>query len=477
MAAAATSREQPPNVLFIAIDDLRPELGAYGSSEVHSPNIDRLASEGILFERAYCQYPVCGPSRASVLTGLRPDTTGIYENDQRHRASAPEAPTLPESFRKAGYQTAALGKVDHAGHHDEPSWTASAYRIPFRAQSTYRDPETLEYIASRQAEGKAMGLSGRALRRYAQGPFAESYPIEDDAYPDGKIASDAIERLESFARSPRQPFFLAVGFLKPHEPFIAPKKYWDLYDRDKLSLAANPSRPEKAPAYAFRSLAELRNAPDFPDEGDIDEALARKMRHAYFACISYVDAQVGRLIDSLDQLGLADNTIVILWGDHGFHLGELGHWAKHTTFEFSARAPLIFKAPDQPQGLRVNQLVEFVDIYPTLCRLAGIKIPHGTQGKSLWDPVALQPWQGKDFALTQIYRKKENIMGRSLRAPRYRYTQWREESTGELLASELYDHELDPGETRNKSGESSYSEIEAQLRADFERLWAASLAN
>jgi iduronate 2-sulfatase len=419
------------NVLFIVVDDLNNSLGCDGHSVVKSPNIDRLAARGIRFDRAYCQFTICNPSRTSFLTGLRPDSTGILNNTTPFRSKLPDAVTLPQLFRKNGYFTARVGKVFHSAKNmDDPqAWEVTS------------DPKGTQL--GKQGQGR--NLTGGRVR-WCRWLAAQG---DDEDQPDGQVAAEAIGLLEQHRRGP---FFLAFGFHKPHDPFIAPKRYFDLYSLERL-------RPPKDPP--DRS-AELGQAIASGWKADFDRFTDRERREfmrAYYAGISFMDAQVGKIIAALNRLELWHNTIVVFFGDHGYHLGERGWWNKNTVFELSARAPLIAVTPQMKRnGKSCSQIVEFVDIYPTLADLCGLSAPanlEGTSFKPLLDDPEL-PW--KKTAFTQVQRGR--IAGRSVRTERWRYTEW----GGGKQGVELYDHDTDPGEYYNLAGDPQYTETAAELR-------------
>jgi iduronate 2-sulfatase len=430
-----------PNVLFIAVDDLRPQLGCYGHDHIHSPNIDRLASEGLLFERAYCQQAICMSSRASLLSGYRPDKGEIFRCGPLYK-HVPDALPLNQHFLNNGYEAVTMGKIYHHRSDEKKGWSNEGFHPEGRWEGRgYLNPESIVHVReydAKHAGGKKQGL----------GPAYEWADVADNAYPDGITAEHAITELN---RLKDQPFFLAVGFQKPHLPFNAPKKYWDLHDEEKIDLAANPFVPQNAPEEAFTNWGELRAYYGMPQEGPMPDDLARKLIHGYYACVSYTDAMIGRVLDELDRLDLRKNTIVILWGDHGWKLGEHGMWCKHTNFELDTHAALILSAPGmKAAGLHTRNLVEFVDIYPTLCDLAGLGKPSHLEGLSmapLLDNPG-QPW--KEAAYSQY--PQGTLMGYSVRTDRYRYTEWRRLGSTDIKARELYDHEKDPDENVNVAG-------------------------
>jgi len=452
--------KQPMNVLFIAVDDLRPELGCYGKDYIHSPNIDRLASEGLVFDRAYCQQAVCSPSRTSLLTGLRPDATQIYDLQTHFRETVPDIVTLPQHFKQNGYHAEWWGKLYHAALLDSISWDKQGKR--YEPESNWR-----AYVLDESNRLAAQNKGG--------GPPYENADVPDNAYPDGKIAESAIEAMN---RLKDEPFFLAVGFYKPHLPFNAPKKYWDLYDSASIQMPGLEVPPKDAPAVAPSNWGELRAYSLIPQKGDVDEAMARKLIHGYRACVSYTDAQVGKLLDELERLDLRKNTIVILWGDHGWKLGDYGDWCKHTNFEIDTRVPMMISAPGmEAKGKHTPALTEFVDIYPTLCELTGLPLPNHLQGKSfaplLNNPET--PW--KDVALSQFPRQRGEVMGYSMRTDRYRFTEWKKtENPDEIVAVELYDHsDNNPIAKENLALQPAYADTIKALSAQLENAWKASL--
>ncbi len=417
------------NVLFIAIDDLRPELGSYGKTFIHSPNIDALASSGLLFENAYCQQAVCSPSRTSLLTGLRPDATRVYDLTTHFRKNIPDVFTLPQFFKQNGYHTEWWGKIFHATLLDSISWTSQGLRL--EPENNWRAYALEESHRIAKANG-----NGR-------GPAFEMADVQDNAYPDGQIADQAIRSLSELSDSAK-PFFLAVGFYKPHLPFNAPKKYWDLYDPAFITLPDRQTPPDNAPALAGTNFGELRSYAGIPAKGNLSKEQAVELIHGYRACISYTDAQVGRLLEELKRTGLDKSTIIILWGDHGWKLGDYGMWAKHTNFEMDTRAPLIVSIPGMKnKGSKTNALVEFIDIYPSLCELAGLKSPAHLQGKSFAPLINDPKREWKKAAFSQYPRG--DIMGYSMRTARYRFTLWRKiNNPDEIVAYELYDLQNDP---------------------------------
>lgn len=436
------------NVLFIMADDLRPELGCYGSAAV-TPNLDALAKRGMLFRHAYCQQAVCNPSRSSMLTGLRPGTLGLHVNGTHFRELKPEVITLPLWMKEHGYTTRCVGKIFHNWHtkeHGDPrSWSAPEFLhyanhgddVP---QVTGALPPNLTTLSS-------------DLRQHGKVPLCECRDVPDEAYYDGRVAAEAVRVLGEVKD---RPFFLAVGFWKPHAPFNAPKKYWDMYQRDQLP-PLNPARPAAAPEIAFHRSTEILGPAENQKQPTPEQAA--EMRHGYFAGISYMDAQVGKVTSALEKQGLLDSTLIVFWGDHGYHLGEHGLWAKTSNFELDARVPLILAPPQAKQaGTRTDALVEMIDLFPTITALCALPAAPGLDGVSLV-PVLDDPQaRVKDAAFTQhprpaypdrTSRGKPEAMGLSVRTATLRYTEWRNFDTGAVMATELFDHTNDETELHN----------------------------
>jgi len=447
-----------PNVLFIAVDDLRPQLGCYGHEQMLSPNIDRLASEGMLFRRTFCQVPVCGASRASLLTGIRPTRHRFIDYYARADEDVPGAVSLPKRFRDSGWHTVSNGKVYHHLNDDIGAWSEKPWR------------PSGEWTGRGYLDGKNQAT---AAERNGSGPAYEKADVPDSAYQDGKIADKAIADLKRLAGEDG-PFFLAAGFMKPHLPFNAPSKYWDMYRREDIDLADNPFRPKGAPDAALHNWVELRRYYGIPEEGPLSDELAQTLVHGYYACVSYTDAQIGRVLAELDRLRLRDNTIVVLWGDHGWQLGEHGLWCKHCNFETSLHSPLIVRAPGLVGGRATDALTEFVDIYPSLCDLAGLASPSHLEGTSfvplMQDPA--RQWKRAAFS--------RYVNGDSIRTDRYRYTEWTEEKIppGSPLetrhyARMLYDHESDPNENVNIAERPDKSDTVTELAGMLKAGWKA----
>ena len=470
LAICGIARASPLNVLFIAIDDLRPALGCYGDKTAITPNIDRLAKRGTLFNRAYCQQAVCCPSRLSLLTGLRPDTIKVWDLNTHFREALPNAVTLPQHFKNHGYHTRSIGKIFHGGgkpSKDSPSWSEAPI------YDNVRDPK-MRYATEQN-------LKGKGLKRAA----SESAEVPDNAYVDGLVC-EAAEKALGDLKAQKKPFFLAVGFRKPHLPFSAPKKYWDLYRRKDIPAPVATGHPEGAPELAVRSWGELEGYSDIPKNGKLSAAKTQELRHGYYACVSYIDVLTSRLLKKLDELELTGRTVVLLWGDHGFHLGEQGLWTKANNYELSTRVPLILSIPGQVNpGSKTNALVEFVDLYPTLAQICGLPAPARSEGISLLPLLEKpeRPW--KTAAFSQYprsfqgnrHRKDGDIMGYAVRTQRHRYVEWRNGKTGKTQARELYDHQTDPNETKNLAKEPDQKENLERLQQTLQSGWKGALPN
>ena len=438
---ASQTAAKKMNILFITADDLRLQAACYGVPWMKTPNIDRLAAGGTLFERAYSQYPVCGPSRASLHSGYRPTANRFRNWNARIDKDCPGVLTLAEHFKNNGYQTQSLGKVIHDRDDCEQGWSKGAWipdKVLGAAPNSYLIPEN-----------HAISVSGQT------GPPYESAAVEDSAYGDGQIADRACAELEKLA-SDDKPFFLAVGFLRPHLPFSVPQRYWDMYSRDSLPLAGNPTMPSNAPKESQSNWEELRKYAGMPQEGPLDEATARALIHGYCAGISYMDAQMGRVLDTLERLGQSKNTLVILVADHGWQLGDHGMWSKHTLYEQTLHCPLIARGPGIASGRRAEGLVEYVDVYPTLCEASGLAIPAHLQGRSFLPQLKDPDAPGKAAVFSR------HGPGDSVKTDRYRYSEFRDKS-GKVVARMLYDHKIDPGENANIAEEPGSSLVVAEL--------------
>jgi arylsulfatase A-like enzyme len=463
-AAGDAAEGKRRNVLFIAVDDLRPQLASFGHAKMISPHIDALAARGTALLRTYCQQAVCAPSRASVMSGCRPDTTRVYDLQTPLRTVQPDIRTLNQHFLEAGYATLSLGKIYHHAAKDDPKWTEPPQHAPggFPGYVTAEALAILKEVNAADETVKTKGALGKK-----RGPPTECADVPDDAYADGKLAAMACAKLAECAKAGK-PFFLAVGFYKPHLAFACPKKYWDMYDRSKIDLADNPFQPRGAPDIAMHNWGELRAYHGVPQDGPLSDDAARELIHGYYACTSFIDAQIGRVLDALDREGLRESTVVVLWGDHGWHLGDHGLWCKHSNFETATHAPLVVASPDSPGGRKTTRLAEFVDIYPTVCELAGLPVPEHCEGVSLVplmkDPD--RPW--KTAAFSQYPRGR--VMGHTMRTDRYRLTRWLGKD-GAVAGTELYDHEKDPHENVNVADDAAYADDLKALLAQFAAGW------
>ena len=473
LAASACGRKSRDgkrlNVLFIVADDLRPALGCYGDPLAVTPCVDALAGRSMVFRRAFCQEGMCNPSRASLLTGLRPDTLHVWDQAAHFRDARPRVKTLPQHFKEHGYKTLCLGKVLHSRGRaaaDPPSWSeAPRFQV-------LEDPAELYAL-----EGN------RTAARRGAGPVVERAEVSDEAYLDGRVCRSALEALERL-REECTPFFLAVGFRKPHLPFCVPERYWKLHRRADLAAPHPPGPPAEVPGIALHDSPELRHYGDLPPDRPLPPEMTAKLRHGYYAAVSFTDALVGKLLRGLERNGLRENTIVVLLGDQGFHAGEQGLWGKITNFEICARVPLILAVPGRTDRNGVTDaLVELVDLFPTLAGLCGLPMPPGMEGVNLL-PLLEDPRRAwKRGAFTQCPRPVAaglrggvpGVMGYSLRTDRYRYTEWREWKSGAVRARELYDHLEDPLETRNLAGERDRAAEIKRLAALLRRGWKAVL--
>jgi len=446
----ASAEPNKRNVLFIASDDLKPALACAGDPYAKTPNLDKLAARGTVFTRAYCQQAVCSPSRSSVLTGRRPDSTKVYDLVTHFRKALPDVVTLPQHFKNNGYFVQGVGKIYHGGYDDKPSWS-----VPWEgSKGKGFGPDGQKLLAELKAKAKADKADETKVRGL---PF-EAPNVADDELNDGWTANRIAEILKG-RKGQKEPFFLAVGFAKPHLPFVAPKKYWDLYDPAKLPLPESNDPPKDAPSFAPQFGGELRQYHDIPKTGPMPKETARKLVHGYYAAVSYMDAQLGRVLDSLKEQGFADDTVVLLWGDHGWHLGDHGIWCKHTNYERATRAALVATVPGQKAtGKPCDALVEFADIYPTIAAACGLPKPDGLEGHSFAPLLddSKQPWKAAAFSQYPRGGKDTGLlMGYAVRTDRYRYVEWRKKDTTEVVARELYDHKTDPDENVNVAGDTA----------------------
>ena len=496
LAASCTNEVENsrPNILFIAVDDLRPELGCYGIDHVISPNIDKLADNGITFTNAYCQSAVCNPPRASLMTGLRPNSNKVWDLWTDFRETVPEVITLPQHFKNNGYHSVAIGKIYHNTKPDSLSWSEEKLHIdgyPFDPDATYVGEKALQNLEKRKQKITEAGNQDRYIDRYGEWYLkafsTECEDVPDNAYYDGAQTDVAVEKLGELADMGK-PFFFAVGYYRPHLPFNAPKKYWDMYDPDAIPMAENDFIPENAPSMAINNLRELRGYVDYKDQphplfGKLSQEQAKHLKHGYMASVTYVDTQIGKLMDKLEQLDILDNTIVILWGDHGWKLGEHGSWCKMTNYSVDTRVPLILSTPGmRGHPVRTDRLVEFVDIYPTLCELAGIPVPEELEGVSAV-PLIKQPelpWKKAVFSQylrSRIWLGPDGIAyhGYAIRTHDYLYVEWKVEETGELAAIELYDLQNDPQENKNVAASEYYAGVLQEMKERLKSGWKAAL--
>jgi choline-sulfatase len=440
--------KKPMNILFIAVDDLRPELNFYGAKHIKSPNLDKLAGESIVFNRAYCNIPVCGASRASLLTGMRPTRHRFINYSTRADVDVPEAISLPRLLKQNGYTTISSGKIYHNGKDDISAWDSRWF-----PEGNIRDYQLEKNIIENGNDNLA--VRGRASA-------FEMAEVNDKAYFDGKIAQKGIADLKTLKKN-KQPFFLALGFMKPHLPFNAPKKYWDLYDRSTIELPKSYVQPKSTPKQAFHNFGELRNYGNIPKKGDLSDDLAKELIHGYYACVSYVDAQIGLVLDELKRLELEENTIVILWGDHGWNLGNHKLWCKHVTFETALRTPLIIKVPGKTKGQKTDAITEYIDVYPSLAELVGLEIPNTVDGKS-FVPIINGKTSKKDWAVSKFKDAVTLIKGDLF------YTEWTKDD-GIAYERMLFDHKTDPLELDNLAEKPAYKEKVAELAEELRAKW------
>jgi iduronate 2-sulfatase len=437
-----------PNVLFIAVDDLRMNLGCYGDEVAVTPNIDRLAGKSVRFNRAYCQFASCNASRASLLTGQRPDTISVYNLNTNYRDTAPDVVTLPQHFKEQGYHTEAVGKVLHNYYtsirDNDLSWSVPARFDKLSHFTDYALEENIPLVKGKKTI------------------VAELADVGDDAYYDGEITEDAIRTIERLSTQD-QPFFLAVGFMKPHSPYNAPKKYWDLYQREDMKALSSVTRPDGMSELNWWESREIRTFPDVPSDGLIPSEKEARMRHGYYAATSYLDANIGRVLEALDTSGVADNTIIVFWSDHGYHLGENRHWSKVTLRELDAQVPLLVSVPGS-LGTTTDAIVEYVDLYPTLSELCDLTDPVGLDGRSFLKVLKNPGAEFRSAALTQVCRPWSNnvpieTMGYSIRTPGYRFTQWVDHNTKTILSEEIYDLKEDLYQRNNLIKQSGISDV------------------
>ncbi len=487
-----SANSQQKNVLLIIVDDLKPGGAAFGvNTQIKTPNMDELANSGALFLRNYTQQAVCAPSRISFLTGTRPDVTKIWDLKTDMRTVNPNSLTLPEYFKQQGYTTIGMGKVFHGAKKDDPqSWSkkfikddnldyAEGFEPPVNkayqnshSRSVYNSIK--EKFANNPSGDKLWLAINKGLKDADARPAVESLDVPDDAYADGAMAEKGISLMKSL-KNKRNPFFMAIGFHKPHLPFVAPKKYWDIYDRERIPLSKFREKAENSPDFAYHTFGELRNYSDIPQDlgleglnGDIEKQ--KEIIHGYYASVSYVDAQIGKVLEYLKTSGLDKNTVVVLLGDHGWHLGDHGLWCKHTNFEQATCSPLIIRFPGAPESVICKSPTELLDIFPTLCDAVSIEKPESLQGESLLPIIIGKTTSVKNFAISQYPRG--NKMGYSLRTDRYRLVEWHKDNyrssdeynSDNVIAIELYDYKADPLETKSLQDNPDYKQIRTELK-------------
>ena len=445
----STAQNNQPNVLVFYVDDLRAELGCYGSETAITPNIDKLAKDGVKFNKAYTQQAICAPSRISTLTGLRPETLGIYSIFTPLRKVHKEVVSLPQLFNKNGYKTISIGKVYHHGSDDKNVWTTYFKKEP----NSYLKPENIALMKRLKEEGA----------KPLKGPAFENAAVADEAYKDGRAAKYAVETLHKVKDDK---FLMFVGLSKPHLPFNAPKKYWDLYDKNDFEIPSR-KKPEGAYRLALSRWGELKNYSNIPKKGDLDDELTRDLVHGYHASVSYIDAQIGKILSTLEDLDLRKNTLIIFMSDHGYKIGEYAAWCKHSNLEIDVRVPLIISREtayeNRVTGKTSNALVENVDIFSTLVDICDLESAPISDGKSIV-PVLDNPNKKWDAAAYSVYARGEKIMGVTTTDGEWRYTEWRNSTTHEILSAELYQHKNSLLSYENLSGNSKYEKMEKRMK-------------
>ncbi|WP_298495831.1 sulfatase [uncultured Algibacter sp.] len=450
---STSAQAERPNILVFYVDDLRAELGCYGSETAITPNIDKLASEGVMFNKAYTQQAICGPSRMSTLTGLRPESLGIYSIFTPFRKIHKNVISMPQLFKANGYKTVSIGKVYHHGHDDKESWTNFYEKEP----NSYLKPDNLALIEKLKKQGK----------KSVKGPAYEDADVEDEAYKDGRVSKYAIETLHKIKDDK---FLMFVGLSKPHLPFNAPKKYWDLHNKDNFKIPSR-KKPEDAYRLALTNWGELRGYYGIPKEGDLDDDLTQTLIHGYHASVSFIDAQIGKIMNTLEKLDLRKNTMVIFMSDHGYKIGEYGAWCKHSNLEIDVRVPLIISRETGYKhrviGKSSDALVENVDIFPTLVELCGLQDPK-SEGRSLLSVID-NPKKRWDKVATSVFARGKKIMGCTATDGEWRYTEWRNSQTNEVLQAELYEHKNSLLSYVNLSGNIKYKKVEKRMKMLLEK--------
>lgn len=488
-----------PNILFISIDDLGPNLGSYDNEHIVSPNLDEFASNGMTFRNTFCQAAVCAPSRASLMSGMRPDSTRVRHLGDKFRELHPDIVTMPQHFKKNGYHTVCIGKIFHnympdSVSWDEPDLRPAQYNLP---EWRGRDGETFYVNEETQRKQKIRRDQVIAKRPvyYADGwnngPAWEWEDVHDSLYYDGAQTEMAKRTLTRLAKED-DPFFLALGYFRPHLPFAVPKKYWDYYDRDSLPLATNPFVPKQSPIMSMNSMYELRGYDGFrnlkhPTENVMNEDTARILKHGYYASVSYVDELFGQVIQQLKDLDIYDNTIIIIWGDHGWKLGEHNGWCKQTNYNIDIQVPMIICSPNQANpGMQTFGITELIDMYPSLCELAGIPAPEYLHGTSFVPLIEAPKREWKEAAFSQFHRRPKvtpdggRYMGYSVRTVEYHYVEWfywdnDNERLGDYVTNELYDLAKDPDENQNVASDESYGLAVQNLRKQLKSGWRAAV--
>jgi iduronate 2-sulfatase len=462
LLAGKMSAADRPNVLFICTDDMRPQLGCYGDKTVRSPHIDKLAARGMVFKRSYVQQALCSPSRISMLSGRYPATTQIFEIGRELRTTMPDIVTLPQHFKNCGYETRSLGKIFHSGIDDEKSWSTP----PRYSKVSRYSPETDKAVKTFQKDAKKKGIT---LPKTGKGsimnvvPSYECVNCADDKLIDGDTANMAIAQLKVFAAHPEKPFFYGVGFVNPHVPWISPKKYWDLYDATELALPKNDFPPRNAPSVAAKAANGMNAYSDFPADGVMLDEKKIEALHSYYAAISYVDALVGKVMAALEETGLAKNTIVVFWSDHGYYMGEHGWWAcKHNNYEGATRNCMIIATPGMKMaGKKTLSLAQSVDIAPTLTELCGLPGEAGFQGRSLV-PILNDAEAEVNEAAFSWYPSGP-WLGLAMRTQDWRYVEWTQ--PGKPTQRELYSSLKDPQNNNNVAEKPEHTEVLRQLSA------------
>lgn len=490
-----------PNILLISIDDLRPELGCYGNNEAKTPHIDALAEHAMTMLNTHCQAAVCAPSRASTMLGYRPDSTRVWHLGDEFRKIDPDAVTMPQYFHKTGYYTVNIGKIFHNFMPDSISWDEPDLRpYPYNTEPhRNRDGETYWYTKESKAIQEA--ARNKLLKKvdsphelYADGwnhgPAIEVADLPDSIYYDDKQTTLALETLKRIKDKTR-PFFMGLGYYRPHLPFVVPKKYWDLYPKGSVSPPPNPKLPKNVPVMSSSSNYELRayhtqHKINRPEDAPLPKQYVDSLRRGYYASVSFIDAQVGRIIEGLKEMGIYKNTIIVLWGDHGWKLGDHNGWGKQTNFRIDTHTPLIIKTANQKTGKRIKALSELVDIFPTICDLAGVEKAEYFQGTSLKTLFKNpnHPW--KDAVFSQFRRRARmsrdghEYMGYSMQTKRYHYVEWytwdnSTKTRGDFAAAELYDHEVDFYETKNIAQNPDNTVLVRELSKKLNEGWRGAL--